>query len=487
MARSRTSRSNSSNPPVMARHSLTNITSKKLPYLHPSIDIAHLDVDSAEDISRAHMLPEYIKKIIAHEGVNYHVYKNGKLGSGAFGDVVLAQNATSGEWIALKRLKKRNDSLLKNEIANLKNSNELIFHLQHTEEGDYLGMKLHSGVDLFHVMKDIRRKRLQAFSYTQKLLIAKRILKAVADLHNAKAAIVNPELRDIIHKIIHRDLKPENILLDNELQIRLVDLGLAAVTRDKVKGLHDTFLVGTRDYIAPETKEGAIAIYNEKTEMHALGMILAQLFYNCEKEQTVETANRSDGLLVLIESMLDNDPDFRPELNEAYSQINLINNEHARIRTAEHRGDFLVYTVSIRDILKLAHANILDQFTHELIIQGAKSVAFIGDVGKVESAELVKFQRALRKAGIIHIAPLVYSTKAGSVEAEKAARNYYNRIFGTESTTMLSSRDIAKNVFKRETASNVNSIYTIDRKPYASRPPNKALPSLPSNPQKNNR
>ncbi len=268
MTRPRSSRSNSSNPPKVSSETLTQATNIKLPYLHPKINIEDLDLNSADDISHARLHPEHIKKTIVHDNVNYHIYSNGKLGSGSFGEVVLAQNATNGEWIALKRIKKMKDELLKQEISNLNNLGELVFHVQHVKEGNYLGMKLHQGTEFYQVLKGIKERRFQTLSYTQKLLIAKRILKAVADLHNAKAGITNPALLGVIKKIIHRDLKPENMLLDSDLQIRLADFGLSAMIENKVEGLFDNLMVGTKEYMAPESLTSFIPVYHEKSEVH---------------------------------------------------------------------------------------------------------------------------------------------------------------------------------------------------------------------------
>ena len=49
--------------------------------------------------------------------------------------------------------------------------------------------------------------------------------------------------------IVHRDLKPENILIDEDLNLKVADLGLAIEQENGQKLEH---FCGTKTYIAPE-------------------------------------------------------------------------------------------------------------------------------------------------------------------------------------------------------------------------------------------
>ena len=185
----------------------------------------------------------------------------------------------------------------------------------------------------------------------------------------------------------------------------------------------------------------------------------------------------------LINALTDPDPASRPAADEAYRLINRIPSLHVNANDSTHPSDFIAYTVSLHDVLRLGQAKILlDQFARQLVRQGAKSIALMGDVSKVEQAELVYIQRALQKAGILHIAPLVYSTRAGLHVAEKAAENYYNATFRTPQTTLLCSREIAKNILKsKQQGIHASGVFSTPH------PPNKVLPVRPSSGRQNSK
>jgi serine/threonine protein kinase len=95
--------------------------------------------------------------------------------------------------------------------------------------------------------------------------------------------------------VIHRDLKPSNVFLDNNLNVKLGDFGLATAKKDasrsnlsvfdSVKGLHSaenslTSEIGTPVYIAPEI--AGKGRYNSKVDMYSLGIVFFEMIYRME-------------------------------------------------------------------------------------------------------------------------------------------------------------------------------------------------------------
>ena len=74
-------------------------------------------------------------------------------------------------------------------------------------------------------------------------------------------------------KIIHRDLNPSNIMVDNKLNIKVTDFGLAKSMKAG-ENLNQSF-VGTVSYSAPEIVQRQK--YNEKADIWSLGCILHEL------------------------------------------------------------------------------------------------------------------------------------------------------------------------------------------------------------------
>ena len=74
--------------------------------------------------------------------------------------------------------------------------------------------------------------------------------------------------------IIHRDVKPQNVLIDEGMQAKITDFGVAFVTVDP--GLTETGMaVGTAAYMAPEQASGEAV--GPQADLYAVGVILYEL------------------------------------------------------------------------------------------------------------------------------------------------------------------------------------------------------------------
>lgn len=131
-----------------------------------------------------------------------------------------------------------------------------------------------------------------------------------------------------IHKknIIHRDLKPSNLFINDNLQIKIGDFGLSK-DLSSILDINQTLStgVGTNMYSSPEQLNNNL--YNQKTDMYSLGLILLELFieYNTELEKIkiFEQAKKNPCILPndiqdkypqiydIITNLLSYDPDLR--------------------------------------------------------------------------------------------------------------------------------------------------------------------------------
>ena len=182
---------------------------------------------------------------------------------GAFGTVYKACNRHTKEYVALKEIRHKENSLpleVEREILHLStNQHENIvnlFGLAREPDRIYLVMEL-MDVDLRSTLNDL--------SLPLTMEIIKRwmhqLLSAVNHLHD--------------RYIMHRDLKPENILLNEDLNIKIADFGLA---RDTFKN-HSRPLspnVQSLWYTAPEILLGS-KDYDEAIDIWSIGCIMSEL------------------------------------------------------------------------------------------------------------------------------------------------------------------------------------------------------------------
>uniref|UniRef100_A0A8K9VBM6 Calcium/calmodulin-dependent protein kinase 1Da n=1 Tax=Oncorhynchus mykiss TaxID=8022 RepID=A0A8K9VBM6_ONCMY len=182
------------------------------------------------------------------------------LGTGAFSEVVLAQERSTGKMFAVKCIPKKalkgKESSIENEINVLRKiKHENIVALEDIYESSnhlYLIMQLVSGGELFD-------RIVEKGFYTEKdaSTLIRQVLDAV----------------DYLHKlgIVHRDLKPENLLYFNpqdESKIMISDFGLS-----KMEGSGDVMSTacGTPGYVAPEVL--AQKPYSKAVDCWSIGVI----------------------------------------------------------------------------------------------------------------------------------------------------------------------------------------------------------------------
>ncbi|ROL43532.1 Calcium/calmodulin-dependent protein kinase type 1G [Anabarilius grahami] len=179
------------------------------------------------------------------------------LGSGSFSEVYLVRERKTGNFYALKCVKKKqlHHSNLENEIKVLKRiKHDNVVGLEdfyETRTHYYLVMELVSGGELFD-------RILDRGVYTEKdaSRVIKQVLEAVSYLHQ--------------NSIVHRDLKPENLLYyspEENAKIMISDFGLSKMADHGVMST----ACGTPGYVAPEVL--AQKPYSKAVDCWSIGVI----------------------------------------------------------------------------------------------------------------------------------------------------------------------------------------------------------------------
>ncbi|XP_039766161.1 calcium/calmodulin-dependent protein kinase type 1 isoform X3 [Ornithorhynchus anatinus] len=182
------------------------------------------------------------------------------LGTGAFSEVMLAEEKTTQKLVAIKCIAKKalegKESSIENEIAvlhKIKHPNIVALDDIYESGGHlYLIMQLVSGGELFD-------RIVEKGFYTERdaSRLIRQVLDAVKYLHDMG--------------IVHRDLKPENLLyysLEEDSKIMISDFGLSKM---ESSGSVLSTACGTPGYVAPEVL--AQKPYSKAVDCWSIGVI----------------------------------------------------------------------------------------------------------------------------------------------------------------------------------------------------------------------
>lgn len=200
-------------------------------------------------------------------GDQYHVRR--LLGRGGMSTVWLADDATSGELVAIKLLNQEySDNYefrqrFQNEAAAARSVNSPnVVKIVTYEEGD-----IGSHGACYIVMEYIRGESLSQVLQRRRTLPEHLMLDVLEQTAHGLSAIHAANL-------VHRDIKPGNLLVTPEGTVKITDFGIAKAA-EAVPLTRTGMVVGTAQYVSPEQAQGKQV--SPATDIYSLGCVAYEM------------------------------------------------------------------------------------------------------------------------------------------------------------------------------------------------------------------
>ncbi|XLU26867.1 hypothetical protein S245_062933, partial [Arachis hypogaea] len=190
------------------------------------------------------------------------------LGKGGFGSVYKGI-LKDGQEIAVKRLSQNSSQ----GLQEFKNEAMHIAKLQHRNLVKLLGFCIQAE-EILLVYEFMHNKSLDFFIFDHergkllnwpiRFLIINRIVKGLLYFHQNSR-----------HRIVYRDLKAGNILLDNKLNPKISDFGLARSFVGNENEANTRHVAGTYGYLSPEYIVDGL--YSTKSDIYSFGVLILEI------------------------------------------------------------------------------------------------------------------------------------------------------------------------------------------------------------------
>ncbi|XP_039135508.1 cysteine-rich receptor-like protein kinase 6 isoform X5 [Dioscorea cayenensis subsp. rotundata] len=223
------------------------------------------DFSNPEDITSVDSILFHLSTL---KSATSNFSEENKLGQGGFGSVFKG-TLPDGREIAVKRLLSGSGQGLKE----LKNELVLVAKLEHRNLVRLLGVCLEAQ-EMMLVYEYVPNRSLDTILFDS----AKSEQLDWGRRYNIISGIAGGLLylhEDSQIKIIHRDLKASNILLDEEMNPKISDFGLARLFGGDQSGATTSLVVGTFGYMAPEYV--MCGQYSAKSDIFSYGVLVLEI------------------------------------------------------------------------------------------------------------------------------------------------------------------------------------------------------------------
>ena len=214
----------------------------------------------------------YIYLYVAGEWYCYNPSET-PLGSGAMGDVYRGYRCNTGEMVAVKRVK---DYYANNRMIRERAKQEASLAFRHPNLVEMIGYCEYAPDNgpIFILSHYVHGEDIDKY-ITQFDDMPNRVEKICTVVCSVLDAL------EYVHSrgVIHRDIKPSNIMIENDSNVRLMDLGISRMNGGNKFSQYG--FIGTPQYSAPEQikrdPNNSGTVINATTDIYELGITFYEL------------------------------------------------------------------------------------------------------------------------------------------------------------------------------------------------------------------
>ncbi len=317
------------------------------------------------------------------------------IGSGGMADVYLAYCNQLDRKVAVKLLKSSDDELAKEvfmreskAIARLSHPNIVqVYDFFEEDNKQCIVMEYIQGVSL----KNILRTGEREFTERQVLEMGYKLSKALSHAHS--------------NGVIHSDIKPDNIIVDEYLEPRITDFGIAKLISDGSSGTKQMY--GSVRYSSPEQVQGKII--DERSDIYSLGVVLYELInkrlpYPSITEEVIDFKMSSLPIVnpkninrnitpgfndILVRCLSSDKKDRYGSMRHVTTEIGNILNNYGERKTVEKRKKLFIFAgVAIVSIIALISLLFMLFGNSDVMVPNIELMNYVDASKKLEDEEL---------------------------------------------------------------------------------------------------
>ncbi len=190
------------------------------------------------------------------------------IAAGGMGEVYLARHRELGTEVALKVL----PAMPLDQLASVRE--------RFAREARLTARVRHPGVVKIHGNDTARDRPYLVLEFVAGSTLRERLRRGALPV--AEAARIAAATADVLaaahaEGVLHRDIKPDNVMVEPDGSVRVLDFGIARAVQDDAPITRTGEIVGTPEYMAPEQLLDGPEATTERTDVHALGVLLYEL------------------------------------------------------------------------------------------------------------------------------------------------------------------------------------------------------------------